>query len=91
MIDLVDLGESIKDTRTEMKMSRADLAKLSGVSRARLETLENGRAAEFGYTNIVKILHVLGMDLRLTTANKGRPTLEDLAEEEDNYAPRMGR
>lgn len=90
MIDLLDLGEAIKASRREKKITREQLARLSGVSRARLEQLENGRAAEIGFTNVMSILHVLGMDLRLTTANKGRPTLEDLAEEEDN-APRMGR
>lgn len=91
MIDFIDLGEEIKNARKERKMTRDQLAGLSGVSRARIEALENGRSSDMGFKSVLRVMNCIGMDLRVTTLNSGRPTLDDIIEEGESNAPRMGR
>jgi transcriptional regulator with XRE-family HTH domain len=83
MLDLGDLGREIKAARKAHGFTQRDLARLSEVSRATLDALENERAGELGYSKIAKILAVLGLELRIHAANR-RPTLEDLIEENRN-------
>jgi transcriptional regulator with XRE-family HTH domain len=83
MMDLPDIGEMIKRARREAKMTRDHLATLSGVSRARIEALENQRVPEMGYNAVLRILRVLGLDLAVTTFNRGRPTADDLRRENE--------
>ena len=88
-MDLVELGERVKAARKSKGWSQTKLAQAAGVSRARLEALENARLAEMGIKHLLRILNALDLDLRLTQLNRGRPTLEDLAAEEAPNAPRL--
>ncbi|MBR1121893.1 helix-turn-helix transcriptional regulator [Bradyrhizobium lablabi] len=81
-MDLIELGERVKATRKSKGWSQTKLAQAAGVSRARLEALENARLAEIGFKHLLRILNALDLDLRLTQFNRGRPTLEDLTAEE---------
>ena len=91
-MDLIELGERIKATRRAKGWSQKDLAEKSGVSRARIEALENARIAEIGFKNLMRVMNSLDLDLRITQLNRGRPTLEDLAAEEAiKDAPRLDR
>ncbi|MEH2625289.1 transcriptional regulator with XRE-family HTH domain [Bradyrhizobium sp. AZCC 1719] len=81
-MDLVELGERVKAARKSKGWSQTKLAQAAGISRARLEALENARLAEMGIKHLLRILNALDLDLRLTQFNRGRPTLEDLAAEE---------
>jgi transcriptional regulator with XRE-family HTH domain len=81
-MDLIELGERVKAARKSKGWSQTKLAHAAGVSRARLEALENARLAEMGIKHLLRILNALDLDLRLTQFNRGRPTLEDLAAEE---------
>lgn len=91
-MNLIDLGEQIKAIRKAKGWSQRKLAEKSGVSRARIEALENARIVEIGFKHLMRIMHALGIDLRLTELNRNRPTLEDLAAEEAMYdAPRLDR
>ena len=81
MIGLVEIGSLIKRTRKEQGLSQQALSLAAGVSRARIEALENGRVAEIGFKHLLRIMHALGLDLRVTTLNFNRPTLEDLLAE----------
>ena len=81
-MDLIELGERVKATRRAKGWSQTVLAQAAGVSRARLEALENARLAEIGVKHLLRILNALDLDLRLTQFNRGRPTLEDLTAEE---------
>jgi transcriptional regulator with XRE-family HTH domain len=82
MPDLTELGAQIKRTRRSLELTRDELAKRAGVSRARIEALENLRAADIGFKNLLRILNAVGLDFRVTTLNQQRPTLEDLQAEE---------
>ena len=81
MTDLAELGQAIRHRRAELGLTREQLSSLARVSRARIEALENGRAVEMGFQNLMQILNALGLDLRLTELNRQRPTLEDLQRE----------
>jgi transcriptional regulator with XRE-family HTH domain len=81
-MDLVELGERVKAARKSKGWSQTKLAQAAGISRARLEALENARLAEMGIKHLLRILNALDLDLRLTQFNRGRPTLEDLAADE---------
>jgi transcriptional regulator with XRE-family HTH domain len=89
MIDLNDLGGAIKIARKQRKLTREKLAEVSGVSRARIEALENGRVSDMGFKGVLTLMNIVGLDFRLTTFNNKRPTLEDIMEEDD--ASRLGR
>lgn len=93
MVDLLELGRKIKEARKERKMTRDQLSVRAGVSRARVEALENLRASDIGFKNLLRIMHAVDLDLRVTTYNRSRPTLDDLAEEEERATrdPRMVR
>jgi transcriptional regulator with XRE-family HTH domain len=81
MVDLTEIGRLVRQRRRDLRQTRDTLAAASGVSRARIEALENQRLAEIGYTNLTRILNALGMDFRVTELNRQRPTLEDLQDE----------
>ena len=91
-MDLIEIGERIKATRKAKGWSQTKLAEKSGVSRARIEALENARIAEIGFKHLMRVLNSIDLDLRITELNRGRPTLEDLAAEEAiEDAPRLDR
>lgn len=83
MLDLPSLGTSIARRRKERGLRQIDLAKKAGVSRATIEALENGRLGELGYGKIARILSAVGFDLTLGEANKRRPTMEELLQEDE--------
>jgi transcriptional regulator with XRE-family HTH domain len=80
-MDLIELGARVKEARKLKGWSQTKLAQAAGISRARLEALENARLAEMGIKHLLRILNALDLDLRLTQFNRARPTLEDLAAE----------
>jgi transcriptional regulator with XRE-family HTH domain len=90
MLDLIEIGEQVRPPRKSLAWTLAELEKRSGVSRARIDALENGRAAEFGVKHLGRVLNALGLDLRMTTLNNSRPTLDDLTREAA-HAPRVAR
>lgn len=83
MLDLLTVGEKIASQRKALGLTQAQLAKRSRTSRATVTALETGAVRELGFNKVMAILTVLGLDLRLNTANAGRPTLEDLQHESD--------
>jgi transcriptional regulator with XRE-family HTH domain len=84
MIDLGEIGRSVAAARRERHLTQLELAQRAGVSRPTIDMLENGRAAEAGYSKLVRILAVLGLELRLQTIAPERPTLDDLLKEESD-------
>jgi transcriptional regulator with XRE-family HTH domain len=72
------IGREIAAHRKTHGLTQADLALRAGVSRATVTALETGAQRELGFNKLMAILAILKLDLRLTQANGGRPTLEDL-------------
>jgi transcriptional regulator with XRE-family HTH domain len=81
MSDLSTIGEAVRKRRKELGLSQQELAQLANVARNRIAPLENDRLPEIGFRTLTKILHALGLDLRVTTLNRQRPTLDDLRAE----------
>ena len=91
-MDLFEVGQQIRSARKAKGLSQRELAERSGVSRARLDSLENGRASDLGFRNVVRVLNALGLDLRLVPAGGRRPTLDELMQEQEGLrAPHLGR
>lgn len=83
MIDLSTIGEAVRTRRKELGLSQQELAERANVARNRIAPLENDRLPEIGFRTLTKILHALELDLRITTLNRQRPTLDDLRAEAD--------
>jgi transcriptional regulator with XRE-family HTH domain len=81
MMDLVTLGQLIAKHRTDQRLTQAALAERARVGRSTLDALENGRTAELGFGKISRILASLGLTLKISETNLGRPTYEDLIAE----------
>ena len=60
------------------------LSRKTGVSRATLDALENGRAGELGFSKLTKLLAALGLELKLQAAGSHRPTLDELMQEDSD-------
>jgi transcriptional regulator with XRE-family HTH domain len=86
MIDLNEISTTIREHRKKLGLTQRELAQEARVSRALIAELESGRLPELGIRKLMRILHAVGLDLRLTSFNLKRPTLEDLLEDEETEA-----
>jgi transcriptional regulator with XRE-family HTH domain len=84
MLDLLTLGAETAKRRKSLGLRQADLVEKTGISRATLNALENGRCGELGFSKVMKIASAVGLELKLQRAQSHRPTLEDLLKEEAN-------
>lgn len=81
MMDLAKIGSEIASRRHALKLRQEDLAARAGASRSTIARLETGALHELGFNKLMRILAALRLDLRITDANIGRPTLDDLQSE----------
>src|ERR1035437_5641864 len=81
MFDLFAIGSHVVSRRRTLRLTQSELARKAGVSRATLDALGNGRSGELGYSKVANILSALGLELKVQEANRQRPTLEELLEE----------
>jgi transcriptional regulator with XRE-family HTH domain len=82
MLALEDVGGQIAQARKLAKIGQREVAAKAGVSRQTIDLLENGRATEIGYSKLVRILAVLGLELQARPAERRRPTLDELLQED---------
>jgi transcriptional regulator with XRE-family HTH domain len=78
-----DFGPRLREARRAAGLTQQQLATAAGVSRPTIDRLENGRATDIGVRALLRLLQAVGLDLRLTTLNRGRPTLDDLTAENE--------
>lgn len=81
MLDLLTLGSEIAKRRKEFQLTQSDLAERARLSRQTVAKLETGTLSDLGFNKVMRLLSVLHLDLHQTTANVGRPTLEDIRRE----------
>jgi transcriptional regulator with XRE-family HTH domain len=81
MADIFEIGETIKRARRDLRLSQSELSEVSGVSRGRIDALENGRVRDMGYDAIHRLMRALDLDIMPTSYNHGRPTLDELTAE----------
>jgi transcriptional regulator with XRE-family HTH domain len=81
MTDLADVGEMLKQARSDAGLSQKDLAERAGVARttlARMETLARG---DMSVAALVRLLEAAGYDLRVVKRGHAR-TLDDVLKEQ---------
>lgn len=83
MTDIIEIAEQIRAARKRRKMTQAQLADASGVSRRSVIALEAGRSPNPSFIAVIRILRAVGLDLRISQAPSGRPTYEDLLAEQE--------
>src|SRR6478672_8932744 len=79
-MNLIELGEAIKQARLEQGIQQEELCAYAQLSRATLSRLENGRLPELGVRKIMALCERLALELTLQPVSK-RPTLRSLAKE----------
>jgi transcriptional regulator with XRE-family HTH domain len=83
-MDLFDIGEAIRSSRKAQQMTQAELAEKAGISRPRLNQLESGAIFDVRFGTLIAVLTALDLDVRLVSANGGRPTLDELQVRNDD-------
>jgi transcriptional regulator with XRE-family HTH domain len=83
MLNLQSIGEDVRAARKSKRLTQGALGELAGVSRAQIERLENGRAADMGFGLVLRLVRAVGLDLTLQPYNRGRPTLDEIRSEAD--------
>lgn len=68
---IADLGRRIRAKRDQAALRADDVAALARVSRRLLLEVEQGKRANVGFANVLRILDVLG--LRLDVTSRGLP------------------
>ena len=81
MLEIGDIATSLREQRKQLGLNQHELAERAGVSRILIAKFETGRYPEIGIRKLVRMLNAVGLDLRMTTLNHKRPTLEDLLAE----------
>lgn len=77
-MDLIEIGSLVKEARKTRSLTQAELARQSGMSRTTLNALENGQLSELGVGRLIRLLNVIGLELRIGQAQVYRPTLDEL-------------
>ena len=77
---LFTIGQQIRSERKRRKLSQANLAKLLKMSRTTISQIESGTVQDVGVRKVIRILEVLGLELRVRSAG-APPTLDELREE----------
>ena len=60
---LHEIGEHVKEARTALGLTQAQVAKLAGLSRTTVNQLESGLLSDLGYSKLLNLLSILGLDL----------------------------
>ncbi len=79
---LFEIGEHIRQERKKCKLTQARLGELLGMSRTTIGQIENGTIQDVGVRKLIRILEVLGLELKIRFAGSP-PTLDELREEDD--------
>lgn len=62
-MNLVSIGQLVKQRRQVLGLSQARLARLSGLSRATINQLETGTIVDLGAAKLIALLDLLGLTL----------------------------
>lgn len=79
-MNLTDIGHLVQTRREALGLSQARLARLSGLSRATINQLENGSLVDLGASRLIRLLNLLGMDLSAHSVTPGTPALTLLSQ-----------
>ncbi|MFZ6767750.1 helix-turn-helix transcriptional regulator [Undibacterium sp. Di26W] len=60
---LHEIGAQVKEKRIELGLTQAQVAKLAGLSRTTINQLESGVLPDLGYSKLLNLLAILGLDM----------------------------
>lgn len=83
-MQMEELGDAVRTARKSFGYTQAELCRRSGVSRATIDALENGRIGELGFTRVCRILAAINLELTTRPALRHWPTLDELMAEKRN-------
>ncbi len=81
-MDLAEIGETVRKARVHAGMTQQELADAAGLSRVRVSQLETGTLSGMRFGSVLEILNAVGLDLKVRDHNMGRPTLDELMDNE---------
>jgi DNA-binding XRE family transcriptional regulator len=70
MTALQELGNSVRQRRTDMAMTQAAVARLSGLSRATINQIENGAICDLSLSRTARLLDVVGLKVVVSPARE---------------------
>jgi transcriptional regulator with XRE-family HTH domain len=80
--DIASLAAAVKAARVERGLRQDDLALAAGINRKTLMTVEGGVSdRDPGLSNLMRIMHQLGLELVLQPARAGQPNVKNLMAE----------
>lgn len=79
MSTVYELGNALRARRTEMGLSQARVAALSGLSRQTVTRIEAGTARDLGLNKAERLASALGLVLRVDTGSLSRETRPRMA------------
>ena len=74
MFAIAELGQVVRARRSDMGLTQTQLAKLSGLSRATVNQVENGTLKDLSLTRTAKLLTTLGLFITISPARPKRPS-----------------
>ena len=84
-MNMSEIGNVIRETRKQRKLTQQQLGALLGMSRATISGIETGRIAEIGIRKMAALCSVL--ELEMTVAKRRPyPTLQELRQEQRGKA-----
>jgi transcriptional regulator with XRE-family HTH domain len=72
MFAVTELSQAVRSRRADMGLTQTDLARLSGLSRATVNQLENGTIKDLSLTRTAKLLSTLGLSITISPARPKR-------------------
>jgi transcriptional regulator with XRE-family HTH domain len=72
MTFLFELSQAVRARRTDIGLTQTMLAKISGLSRATVNQLENGTVKDLSLTRASRLLEALGLSMAINVAHTGK-------------------
>jgi len=86
MNSLPDLGRALARLRKERGLTQKELAAACGMGQSTLARFETGGVAEFGSRKLLRLLEVLGHEMRYVPMNRSFTLDDALAERQREFA-----
>lgn len=85
METLPDVGHRFRQLREKAGKTQSEVAGAVGMRQEALSRFETGRGADFSLTKLLRLLHVLGVEMDFVSTMR-RPTLSSILEERRHNA-----
>ncbi len=79
-MNLADIGQLVHTRRTALGLSQAQLATMSGLSRATINQLETGSLVDLGATKLIALLDLVGINLDAGTRKGHQHALQSVSQ-----------